>query len=96
MSIHRLDPEFEVGELVHIEALNLTSVFIFNPHTKDVKIGLIISGPNYDKSYTYQDWEILDEPMYDVQFGAETRKSIPQRFLTKVKKEESSNFNSKH
>ena len=92
MSIHRLDPEFEVGDLVHIEGFNLTSVL--STQMLVAKIGLIISGPNYDKSYTYQDWEILDEPMYDVQFGTERRSSIPQRFLTKVKKEESSNFNS--
>lgn len=94
MSVHRLDPEFEVGDLVHIEGFNLTSVF--STRILVAKIGLIISGPNYDKSYTYQDWEILDEPMYDVQFGTERRSSIPQRFLTKVKKEESSNFNSEH
>lgn len=92
MSIHRIDPEFMVGDLVHIEDFNLTSVF--STQTLVAKIGLIISGPHYDKSYTYQDWEILDEPMYDVQFGNERRSSIPQRFLTKVKKEESSNFNS--
>ena len=92
MSVHRLDPTFEVGDLVHINGFNLTSVF--SNHPKDIKVGLIIAGPSYDKSYTYQDWEILDEPMYDVQFGKELRKAIPQRFLIKIKKEESSNFNS--
>ena len=94
MSVHRLDPTFEVGELVHINGFNLVSVF--SKHDKDIKVGLIVAGPSYDKSYTYQDWEILDEPMYDIQFGKELRKAVPQRFLTKIKKEESSNFNSQH
>ena len=88
MSVHRIKPIFKVGDLVHVEAFNLVSVFSI-PKPSDLRIGLIISGPNYDKSYTYQDWEIIDEPMYDIQFGKELRKSIPQRFLTKVSKEES-------
>ena len=94
MSVHRLDPTFEVGDLVHINGFNLVSVF--SKHDKGIKVGLIVAGPSYDKSYTYQDWEILDEPMYDIQFGKELRKAVPQRFLTKIKKEESSNFNSQH
>ena len=94
MSIHRLEPDFKVGDLVHLEGFELTSVFA--GVSTGIKIGLIISGPTYDKSYTYQDWEIIDEPMYDVQFGSKIRKSIPQRFLTRIKKEESSNSNSKH
>lgn len=91
MAIHKIKPEFKIGDLVHIEGYVLNSVY----DSKPTKIGMIIAGPSYDRSYTYQDWEIIDEPMYDIQFGNERRSSIPQRFLTKVTKEESSNFNSK-
>lgn len=92
MTISKIKPIFKVGDLVHLESYNIYSVL----EDGVKKVGVIISEPKYDQSYSYQDWIMFNEPLYDVQFGRELKRSIPQRFLEKVYKEESSSSNSKH
>tara|TARA_B100000161_G_C33516777_1_gene399096 strand:- start:882 stop:1139 length:258 start_codon:yes stop_codon:yes gene_type:complete len=83
MSYHKIEPEFDVGDLVHLEAFNLT-----NHHYSDksVKIAVVISGPNYGMSMTYHDWEVLDEPLYDILCAGKLHKNVPQRFMQKMEK----------
>ena len=92
MTVTKIKPLFKVGDLVHLESFNLYTVF----EDGSKKIGIIISQPLYDQSYSYQDWIMFNEPLYDVQFGNELKRAIPQRFLEKVYKEEPSGSNSKH
>jgi len=81
MSYHKIKAEFEVGDLVHLEAYNID---IYTNDNK--KLAVVISGPNYGKSMTYQDWEVLDEPMYDILCEGRVQTNIPQRFMEKVTK----------
>lgn len=81
MSHHKIKAEFEVGDLVHLEAYNID---IYTNDNK--KLAVIITGPNYGKSMTYQDWEVLDEPMYDILCEGRVQTNIPQRFMEKVTK----------
>jgi len=92
MTVTKIKPLFKVGDLVHLESFNLYTVF----EDGSKKIGIIISEAIYDQSYSYQDWIMFNEPLYDVQFGSELKRAIPQRFLDKVYKEETSGSNSKH
>jgi len=92
MTITKIDPIFKIGDLVHLESFNIYTVL----EDGNKKIGIIISVPQYNQSYSYQDWIMFDEPLYDVQFGSEIKRSIPQRFLDHVTKEEPSGSNSKH
>ena len=92
MTITKIKPLFKVGDLVHLESFNLYSVL----EDSSKKIGIIVSEAKYDQSYSYQDWIMFNEPLYDIQFGSELKRAIPQRFLDKVYKEEPSGSNSKH
>tara|TARA_R110002012_G_scaffold27631_3_gene88206 strand:- start:2523 stop:2801 length:279 start_codon:yes stop_codon:yes gene_type:complete len=92
MTITKVKPLFKVGDLVHLESFNLYTVL----EDSSKKIGIIISEALYDQSYSYQDWIMFNEPLYDVQFGSEIKRCIPQRFLDKVVKEEPSGSNLKH
>ena len=87
MTITKIEPLFKVGDLVHLESFNLLTVL----EDGSKKIGIIISVPQYNQSYSYQDWIMFDEPLYDVQFGSEIKRCIPQRFLDHVIKEGTSN-----
>ena len=92
MTITKIKPIFKVGDLVHLESFNIYTVL----KNGSKKVGIVISEAKYDQSYSYQDWIMFNEPLYDVQFGNELKRSIPQRFLDKVYKEEPSGSNSKH
>ena len=63
------------------------SLFIFNivaqPSLVQIKekMAVIISGPNYGMSVTYEDWEIIDEPLFDILCSGKLQKNVPQKFL---------------
>jgi hypothetical protein len=85
MSYHKVKSIFEIGELaVYIEFVGPT---MFSPN-KQERMAVIISGPNYGMSITYEDWEVLDEPMFDILCGGKLQKNIPQKFLQKVSKKQ--------
>ena len=83
MSYHKIKSIFEIGELaVYVEFVGPT---MFNPN-KQERMAVIISGPNYGMSITYEDWEVLDEPLFDILCGGKLQKNVPQKFLQKVPK----------
>ena len=83
MSYHKLKPRFEIGELaLYVEVGGST---MFSADTIE-KMAVIISGPNYGMSISYEDWEVIDEPMFDILCGGRLQKNIPQKFLQKVQK----------
>jgi hypothetical protein len=87
MTISKIKPIFKIGDLVHLESYNIYTVL----EDGSKKIGVIVSEAKYDQSYSYQDWIMFNEPLYDVQFGSDLKRAIPQRFLDHVSREESSN-----
>jgi hypothetical protein len=83
MSYHKVKPDFEIGELaIYIEFVGPT---MFSPN-KQEKMAVIISGPNYGMSITYEDWEVIDEPLFDILCGGRLQKNVPQKFLQKIPK----------
>jgi len=92
MTITKIKPIFKIGDLVHLESYNIYTVL----EDGSKKIGIVVSEAKYDQSYSYQDWIMFNEPLYDVQFGNDLKRAIPQRFLDKVYREEPSGSNSKH
>jgi len=83
MSYHKLEPKFEIGELaLYVEYGGST---IFSADTIE-KMAVIISGPNYGMSMTYEDWEVIDEPLFDILCDGRLQKNVPQKFLQKVPK----------
>ena len=38
---------------------------------------------NYGMSITYEDWEVIDEPLFDILCGWQASKNVPQKFLQK-------------
>ena len=83
MSYHKLEPLFKVGELAMYVELGGSSVFS-NDTVK--KMAVIIAGPNYGMSMTYEEWEVVDEPMFDILCDGRLQRNIPQKFLQKVSK----------
>ena len=92
MTITKIKPIFKIGDLVHLESYNIYTVL----EDGSKKIGIVVSEAKYVQSYSYQDWIMFNEPLYDVQFGNDLKRAIPQRFLDKVYREEPSGSNSKH
>jgi hypothetical protein len=83
MSYHKLKPKFEIGDLaLYVEYGGST---IFSADTIE-KMAVIISGPNYGMSMTYEDWEVIDEPLFDILCDGRLQKNIPQKYLQKVRK----------
>jgi len=83
MSYHKLKPRFEIGELaVYIQ---YGSSNVFKPNKRET-MAVIIAGPTYGLSMTYEDWEVIDEPMFDILCGGRLQKNVPQKFLQKVPK----------
>ena len=83
MSYHKIKPNFEIGDLaVYVEYCGPT---VFSPDKRE-KMAVIISGPNYGMSVTYEDWEIIDEPLFDILCSGKLQKNVPQKFLQKVPK----------
>ena len=81
MSYHKLESKFEIGELaVYIE---YGSSNVFKPDKRET-MAVIIAGPIYGLSMTYEDWEVIDEPMFDILCGGRLQRNIPQKFLQKV------------
>lgn len=83
MSYHKIEPNFEIGELaVYIE---YRSSNVFKPN-KTETMAVIVAGPMYGMSMTYEDWEVIDEPLFDILCGGKLQRNIPQKFLQKVQK----------
>ncbi|HCP41417.1 MAG TPA: hypothetical protein DIT65_06445 [Cryomorphaceae bacterium] len=85
MSYHKIKPDFEIGELALYVELGGSTVFSADTIEK---MAVIISGPNYGMSITYEDWEVVDEPLFDILCGGRLQKNIPQKFLQKVPKKQ--------
>ena len=83
MSYHKIKSNFEIGELaVYIQ---YGSSNVFKPNKKET-MAVIIAGPTYGLSMTYEEWEVIDEPMFDILCDGRLQKNIPQKFLQKVPK----------
>ena len=83
MSYHKIKPNFEIGELaVYVEYCGSN---VFSPD-KQEKMAVIISGPNYGMSMIYEDWEVIDEPLFDILCSGKLQRNIPQKYLQKVPK----------
>lgn len=83
MSYHKIEPRFKIGELaLYVEPGGST---MFSADTIE-KIAVIISGPNYGMSMAYEEWEVIDEPMFDILCDGRLQKNVPQKFLQKVPK----------
>jgi len=83
MSYHKIKPNFEIGELaLYIQYCGTT---VFSPD-KTEKMAVIISGPNYGMSITYEAWEVIDEPLFDILCSGRLQRNVPQKFLQKVPK----------
>jgi hypothetical protein len=83
MSYHKVRSKFEVGELaIYVEFYGSN---IFNADKRE-KMAVVISGPNYGMSVTYEDWHVLDEPLFDILCGGKLQKNVPQKCLLKVPK----------
>ena len=85
MSYHKVKSDFKIGELaLYVECYGST---IFSADKRE-KMAVIISGPNYGVSVTYEDWHVLDEPLFDILCDGKLQKNIPQKFLHKVPKKQ--------
>ena len=83
MSYHKVKPNFEIGDLaVYVEYGGST---IFSADTIE-KMAVIISGPNYGMSVTYEDWEIIGEPLFDILCSGKLQKNVPQKFFSPYKR----------
>lgn len=81
MSYHKVKSEFKIGDLIQLDEYNV----IFSPQSnKSKQIAIVVSGPNYGRSMTYQDWEVVDEPLYDIMCNGRMHNNVPQRFMEKV------------
>ena len=83
MSYHKLKSNFEIGELaVYIEYAGPS---VFKPDKRE-KMAVIVAGPMYGMSMTYEDWEVIDEPLFDILCDGKLQRNVPQKFLQKVSK----------
>ena len=87
MSYCKLNPRFDVGDLAYYRDAYGGTVFSSD---RSKKIAVIVSGPNYGKSVMYADWEVLDEPSYDILVSGRVMKDVPQRMMEIMKKNENS------
>ena len=83
MSYCKIDAQFNVGDLAYYVQTGGSTVFSSD---SSKKIAVIVSGPNYGKSIMYGDWEVLDEPSYDILVKGRLMKDIPQRMMEIMKK----------
>ena len=83
MSYHKIKADFEIGELAMYVIQGGSTMFSADTIRK---MAVIISGPNYGLSITYEDWEVIDEPLFDILCGGRLQKNIPQKFLQKIPK----------
>ncbi len=74
-----------MGDLAYYVEIGGGTVFSSD---RSRKIAVIVSGPNYGKSVMYADWEVLDEPSYDILVSGRIMKDVPQRLMEIMKKNE--------
>ena len=49
-------------------------------------MAVIIAGPNYGMSMTYEEWEVIDEPMFDILCGGLSKEHTTKVFTKDSKK----------
>ena len=85
MSYHKVKPVFEIGDLVYYIEYGGSTVFSSDTIQK---IAVVISGPSYGMSMTYEEWEVIDEPLFDILCDGRLQKNVPQKFLQRIPKNE--------
>ena len=77
MSYHKVKPVFEIGDLVYYIEYGGSTVLSSDTIQK---IAVVISGPSYGMSMTYEEWEVIDEPLFDILCDGRLQKMFPKSF----------------
>ena len=66
--------------------LNMAVPMFSNQTSQEIMAVIICWTDIMAMSMTYEEWEVIDEPMFDILCDGRLQKNIPQKFLQKVPK----------